>query len=1332
MGFGEGVEWRRIDPLQNTLFTVYCLLSGGLLPLVTFYAPNLRRRLISKPCHPEVADILILKLDGQEYAPDVIHYKNLRTQEHAVVIEIDSVRYLASGMDAYQFARVPDVPPGFVRFLTFGYENEQDYEMVDEERRIMSFQYGSNMMLIPESSFFEVLLRQLLSPFFIFQYFASIIWYIEEYWLYATLIVVITLSAAYLNARETMFNLERLRKLAGVQSMVQLVSTMQKGKSPGTVAVAAEKEVAVQDLSFSNAPDSSLLPGIKFLVVEGMTLPCDAVLISGKVVVDESMLTGESIPVSKTPIDLAGLGGGKVSLETQSSRSRAVLLNASVLGKYVEKKDPEPFGKEEKENIEASKVLTEEQEVDIAAKRPGNVLFGGTKVRACYGENCVAVTYRTGFRSAKGQLVASLLKPKGGFINFVSDALGIMGLTTVVISFVYIFVALRLESLGASHTEAFFYYLDAITIAVPPGLTACLTIATSVAIERLKREDIFVSDTTRVNYGGIITAACFDKTGTLTENTLQFVGVMLTDQATSGDSHDVQQSLQEFKALDGKVPVMCQEIMATCHSLSLEGYDASSARGDPLEEELLKASGWNLRASNDHSGQLIAYPPLPNGKEGYQVLKHFEFTPEKLRAASLVLEPNGRIVYLMKGSPEVIIRYADPSTVPADIQTSLSALAKEGLRVIAIAYKDCSISSREFLMCQTQDAIENSECVTGRIVFLGLIYLSSALKKDTKRSIFRLQRAKIHVNMITGDHIHTAISVAGSCGILRYKTAHAGLDEQGEGKKANSRRRRLYIVDENPVTEKVIILDATTEEPVHNVTLPELIYEAARTYVYDLTMQGDASVLLAEDCDHDLEKVQGGVVNPLSCGVVPISSSAISSPVGRENLSDDSKSTALIEIAVTGKGLHTVFRDYPEYTSLCLVRYAKVFARTKPYDKKYIVESLLKTNALHLVRMAQPETSLDLRYDEFLTKNSSCENIRLFNFHPVPSDETLPVELLQSEELNEMMEVLFCGDGANDMIALRAATVGVSLCDAETSVAAPVTSKNQTPGSVVDVLKEGRCSLVTAYVLIIFNLNYAVIQLCLAFSMYYYGLKVGDYMYLIQDLFFAFFLGLAISYCGPTKSLSETLPPRRFLVPYIMTRLVFNLVTYIAFQILALYVLSLQSFYTRYDTDDPLTDTYSYETSSIFNLSLSQLLIASVVSTIGYPFREAWYENRYLVGLMVVQSGYVLFQIFGGDNYFLTNIIELEPTPTYYGFIQVAIIALHLVVCLGIRSMCENVFVLKRRGVSNFKFFTKKTLVRSETSKFGTTADGSAEQYLGDTSSNEDNNDRKPLLKSSL
>ena len=57
----------------------------------------------------------------------------------------------------------------------------------------------------------------------------------------------------------------------------------------------------------------------------------------------------------------------------------------------------------------------------------------------------------------------------------------------------------------------------------------------------------------------------------------------------------------------------------------------------------------------------------------------------------------------------------------------------------------------------------------------------------------------------------------------------------------------------------------------------------------------------------------------------------------------------------------------------------------------------------------------------------------------------------------------FCGDGANDCAALKKSDVGISLSEAEASIAAPFTSKVNDISCVVKVLLEGRAALVTSF-----------------------------------------------------------------------------------------------------------------------------------------------------------------------------------------------------------------------------------------------------------------------------
>lgn len=78
---------------------------------------------------------------------------------------------------------------------------------------------------------------------------------------------------------------------------------------------------------------------------------------------------------------------------------------------------------------------------------------------------------------------------------------------------------------------------------------------------------------------------------------------------------------------------------------------------------------------------------------------------------------------------------------------------------------------------------------------------------------------------------------------------------------------------------------------------------------------------------------------------------------------------------------------------------------------------------------------------------------------------------MSPDEKNEIVErlqalgytVLMCGDGANDCAALKAADVGISLSEAEASIAAPFTSTTPDIGCVIEVIMEGRAALVTSF-----------------------------------------------------------------------------------------------------------------------------------------------------------------------------------------------------------------------------------------------------------------------------
>ena len=78
-----------------------------------------------------------------------------------------------------------------------------------------------------------------------------------------------------------------------------------------------------------------------------------------------------------------------------------------------------------------------------------------------------------------------------------------------------------------------------------------------------------------------------------------------------------------------------------------------------------------------------------------------------------------------------------------------------------------------------------------------------------------------------------------------------------------------------------------------------------------------------------------------------------------------------------------------------------------------------------------------------------------------------------------------CGDGANDCGALKQADAGISLSEAEASIAAPFTSKIQDISCVVTLLREGRCSLATTFSGFKFIELYSLIQYMTVLLLYY-------------------------------------------------------------------------------------------------------------------------------------------------------------------------------------------------------------------------------------------------------
>ncbi|XP_030015229.1 probable cation-transporting ATPase 13A3 [Sphaeramia orbicularis] len=567
--------------------------------------------------------------------------------------------------------------------------------------------FGENEIAVRVPSLFKLLIKEVLNPFYIFQLFSVILWSAEDYYYYATAIVFMSV----ISIATSLYTIKRqyvmLHDMVAAHSVVRV-------------------SVCRGDKDIEQAMSTELVPGDVIIIpANGMIMPCDAALIHGTCIVNESMLTGESVPVTKTGLPSSGDDGSMIY------------------------------------NMEEHKRHT---------------LFCGTHViqtRFYAGELVKAVVVRTGFSTEKGQLVHSILYPKPTDFKLYRDAyLFLLCLVGVAgIGFIYTIVLSIMNKVPAKLIAL--KSLDIITITVPPALPAAMTAGIVYAQRRLKRVGIFCISPQRINMCGQLNLVCFDKTGTLTEDGLDLWGF----QRAEHGSFSPPESEACNESLVNSAFVAC---MASCHSLTkIEG----ELSGDPLDLKMFSATGWVLEEPTEEETALhnpimptVVRPPnqvIPETNQNdpltenpsceIGIVRQFPFS-SGLQRMSVVVRRLGEkhMNAFMKGAPEVVASLCKEHTVPQSFTETLEVYTRQGFRVIALAHRQLeSKLSWHKVQTLSRDLIENN------MEFLGLIIMQNKIKQETAGVLRDLHQANIRTLMVTGDNMLTAISVARDCGMIR-------------------------------------------------------------------------------------------------------------------------------------------------------------------------------------------------------------------------------------------------------------------------------------------------------------------------------------------------------------------------------------------------------------------------------------------------------------------------------------------------------------------------------------------------------------------------------------
>ncbi|KAJ3028992.1 hypothetical protein HK097_005859, partial [Rhizophlyctis rosea] len=210
----------------------------------------------------------------------------------------------------------------------------------------------------------------------------------------------------------------------------------------------------------------------------------------------------------------------------------------------------------------------------------------------------------------------------------------------------------------------------------------------------------------------------------------------------------------------------------------------------------------------------------------------------------------------------------------------------------------------------------------------------------------------------------------------------------------------------------------------------------------------------------------------------------------------------------------------------------------------------------------------------------------------------------------------FCGDGANDCGALKAADVGLSLSEAEASVAAPFTSRDTDLRCVLKVIKEGRAALVTSFSCFKYMALYSLIQFTSVSLLYSLGTNLGDFQFLFIDLFLILPVAMFMGYSGAYERIHKKRPTASLVSKRVLTSLVGQVVLQAGVQAWVFWWVRKQSWYEKPGGGDG--DGRSgvdegvyrcFENSVVFLVSCYQYLSVAVVFSVGRPYRESMWRN---------------------------------------------------------------------------------------------------------------------------
>ena len=592
--------------------------------------------------------------------------------------------------------------------------------------------FGENKMKIPIPSFISLYKEHILTPFFLFQLFCTILKIFDNYNFYLLISLIMVCVFEIIIVTQRIINLAFLRHMRTPPYYIYVYRENQWKNIPSNqllpgdivsvidgASVVSKKEDEKKDED-KDAKNSLIIKTInklkenkkkedeiknqksintvlnKYKEKEKLSVACDMLLLSGSVIVNESMLTGESIPqIKDSLIKMDHLNN--LILDIKYKHKNSIIFAGTKVVKAERNEEYEPLPKY----------------VKIPPPDNGAICF----------------VIKIGFDTNQGKLLRKVLynqeeikqKNKKDDLLIIS----VLFLIALIVSLYVLYEGIKKE--GALSFKLVLRCITILTSIVPADLPIELSLIIYNSLFFFESKRIVCIESSRIPLAGKVNICCFDKTGTLTSDEYIMKGIVDIDSSEPDLAFDSNE--ETFSVLLG------------CHSLlNIDGRPT----GDPIDVTMFKEVRGKFNDNELCCKRKTRIVPIKK----YVFESHLKRMTVLAKVYSEINQKNPYNRVLCKGAPEIIKNLL--KEVPHNYDDCYQKWAKEGYRIIALAYND-----NDFFEYKTKrDELEKD------LIFCGFAVFETPLKHHADKYITELINAKYGIIIVTGDHLLTTIKVA--------------------------------------------------------------------------------------------------------------------------------------------------------------------------------------------------------------------------------------------------------------------------------------------------------------------------------------------------------------------------------------------------------------------------------------------------------------------------------------------------------------------------------------------------------------------------------------------